>query len=423
MTIEELLASKKAKADAMQKILADNPETMDAETAAQFDALDAEVANIDAQIKRHEKAAAARVGEQSTGRQTRTASDPVPQRARQEDDLGGFSSISEFASCVIDAGSQRGVDDRLTVLGAPSNPHRETKSNDGFMVPPAMSSRIFEIMTEEVDLMNMVDGEPTGSNTVKMIADETTPWGSTGIQAYWGAEASQLQRSRLETKGKAVDLHKVHAFVEVTDELQEDAPLLDSRLTKGAGQAINWKVNSSILEGTGAGMPLGMRTAASKIAVAKESGQAANTVVLANVAKMYSRCLDPSKAVWLANQDTLPQMMQLKYDDGAPAWLPPNQGIASAPGGFLMGRPIMFSDHCETLGAEGDLMFINPKGYYLPQKKGIKFSSSLHLLFDYDTGAFKWTFRVGGRPYLSTAVSPNKGSSTRSHCVTLAVRS
>jgi hypothetical protein len=91
----------------------------------------------------------------------------------------------------------------------------------------------------------------------------------------------------------------------------------------------------------------------------------------------------------------------------------------------------MYSEHAQTLGTKGDVQLVNPFGYYATVKQsgdggeglpGLEFAQSIHLYFDYNLTAFRWTFRLGGQPYLSAAISPAKGSNTKSHFVTLAAR-
>lgn len=164
--------------------------------------------------------------------------------------------------------------------------------------------------------------------------------------------------------------------------------------------------------------------AAALISVAKEGGQAAATVVVENVLKMYTRMLTGSikRAVWFANSDIVPELMTMVISN-QPVWAMPGSGMANAPGGFLLGRPVHWSEHTETLGTKGDLMFVDPKGYYLILKAGgIKFATSIHLFFDYNIQAFRFVFRAGGQPFLSKAVSPAKGATTRSHFVSLDTR-
>lgn len=105
-----------------------------------------------------------------------------------------------------------------------------------------------------------------------------------------------------------------------------------------------------------------------------------------------------------------------------PIWMPPN-GLADAPGGMLLGLPVMLSEHARTLGDKGDLQLISPKGYYaLKRESGPKFAQSMHLYFDYAIEAFRWTFRFGGQPHLSKPVDPANGAATKSHFVALAER-
>ncbi len=426
MNLEELRALVKAKIKAMQDLVDANKDGFDEETAKQFDDLKAESETLQADIKRLEELEKTKAEfTEGKGRQTKAtkpgSAKPKSKETEELEARGGFDNLAELSMCVM-AVRDGEPDDRLKFLGAPSNYHREGGSNDGYMIPPHFSDRIFELMLSEPDLMSLVDLEPTNSNEVQMLADESTAWGATGIQAYWGSEAGKLKRSRIDTEGKSVKLHKLHASVEATDELLEDAPRLNSRLTKGAARALNWKGNEGILYGTGAGQILGLNKSPSKIVVNKESGQAAGTLTPMNIAKMYSRNLNPQRSVWNCSKTILPQLITMTIGNQL-IWTPPQEGFKNAPGGFLLGLPILFSQQCEQLGTEGDIQLIDPMGYYMPQKTGgVKFSSTIHLLFDYDMQAFKWTLRVGGQPYLNKPVQPNKGNATESHFITLQTR-
>src|SRR6185437_5555699 len=109
---------------------------------------------------------------------------------------------------------------------------------------------------------------------------------------------------------------------------------------------------------------------------------------------------------------TEPQLAALTLGN-IPFFLPNNQrGIASPYEGSIRGRPMMFTEHCKSLTNLGDIAFADLSGYLLATKQGggIDFAASIHLFFDYGIQAFRWTFRLGGQPYLSSAVSPANGA-------------
>jgi len=350
-----------------------------------------------------------------------TTREPDPERTH------GFHDLGEFAVAVRNAHGGP-ADERLAYTppgAAPTNYHQERggSAGEGYSVPPQFREAIYELVFAEPDLMTYCLREPTTSNQVKIIADETTPWGSTGVQANWRGEGAQMSASKMAEKEVSVDLHELYAFVIASDDLLEDAPRLSGRLSNGAASAIRWKASEAVMTGTGSGQPDGYFGHASEVVVAKEAGQAADTVVALNVANMFARSLNPMRSVWIAHQSILPQLMTMVIGN-QPIWTPANAGFRDAPGGFLLGRPVLFSNHAKTLGDKGDIQFLDlGDGYYLPEKTGgIKFAESMHLYFDYAMQAFRWRFRLGGRPLLSGPVSPANGAATLSHFVQLAER-
>ena len=411
--------------------LTDAEATELADAQSRLDALEAEVAvaqaAVEAEERRRDREAAFAVpdGPGADGAvPARRVTSPEPDPAG----TAGFADVAEFALAVqaACAPGAHAVDPRLLAGygAAPSNYHQESGTTEGYLVPPDFRREIWELVYAADNLIAVVDAEPTNSNAVDMLADETTPWGATGVVAKWRSEGTQMTASKLALDPRMLKLHELYAFVLASDELLEDTPRLAARLTRKAAEAITWKIDDSIINGTGAGQPLGWFNAACLVTVAKESGQAADTIVAANIANMYSRLLPAgiARAFWMANSDTLPQLMTMTIGD-QPIWTPPATGLRNAPGGILLGRPVRLSEHASTLGDKGDIQLVDPMGYYLPHKaRGIKMDSSIHLYFDYGLQAFRWTFRLGGQPYLSAAVSPKNGSATKSHFVTLAAR-
>lgn len=404
-----------------------------AEEGARDDAIHARLEAVSAEIARHERLMAAEremaavpnanVQAAANGRATMPTIEGVRERI-EDDPKRGFAHLAEFAGAVKAAYTPGGVrDERLRYGAAPTDYHFEVGSDEGLMVPPQFRQDVFEAVMEYSAVLGDLDPEPTSGNSVEFLRDESTPWGSTGVQARWRTEASQMTPSKLATDPSQLRLHELYAFVTATGELLQDAPRLNNRLTRKAGQAIAYKIDDALVNGTGAGQPQGWFTSGALVSVAKESAQVADTVVAGNVAKMYSRLIDPQAGIWYVNQDVLPQLFTMTIGD-QPVWFPPTATLQNAPaGGFLLGRPVKVLEPCQTLGDKGDIQFVNPRGYYAIIKNVLpEFASSMHLYFDYNIEAFRWIFRLGGQPFLSAAVSPAKGSSTRSHFVTVDAR-
>lgn len=131
--------------------------------------------------------------------------------------------------------------------------------------------------------------------------------------------------------------------------------------------------------------------------------------------------------MWLINQDIEPQLLTLAFPTtvttaAVPVYLPPG-GLSASPYGMLMGRPVIPTEACQTLGDAGDIILTDLTQYLTAVKtSGIRQDVSMHLWFDYDMTAFRFVMRVAGQPWWGSAISPKNGSATRSCVVSLAAR-
>ncbi|EZP57251.1 phage major capsid protein [Sphingomonas sp. RIT328] len=336
----------------------------------------------------------------------------------------GFRNLAEFAQAVRCANPAAGqnfrVDDRLA---APGNVHMEQGDAAGsYLVPAEFRQNIINLVFDDGNdpIMDLIDPDPTASNRVVGLGDETTPWGNSGIVAAWRSEGEQMLPSRMALTPRETKLNELYAFVLATEELLEDAPRVATLLTSHAASAIRWKAADAFMYGDGIEKPLGWMNSPATIAVAKDAGQAAMSISASNIARMWARMIMPSQASWLVNSDVMPSLMGLKNDANQPVWFPNYQ---EAPGGTLLGRPVVFNEHSRSVGQYGDIQFVNPNGYEAFRKQnGVSFADSIHLYFDYNIRAFRWVFRIGGQPVLSKPVQPANGGSSKSHFVALAER-
>jgi HK97 family phage major capsid protein len=187
-------------------------------------------------------------------------------------------------------------------------------------------------------------------------------------------------------------------------------------------------MNRVILKGTGAGQPQGILNAPSLVSITAETGQSASTILWENVIKMYSRCLNPSKAIWIANPNTLPQLasMSLAVGTGGQSVFMPAGGASGKPYNTLFGLPIMFSHHAKSLGTVGDITLAQMDQYLLGMLsggEGMRFDTSIHVKFENDQKAFRWAFYVAGQSWMPSALTPPEATSdTLSPFVAIATR-
>lgn len=338
-----------------------------------------------------------------------------------EDPRLGFSSLGDFACAV--ARSAHGPRD-ARFAAAPSTFGNESAGADGgFLIPPQFSADLWRLSLGEESLIPLTQNTEVSGNSMIFPKDETTPWGGTGIQAYWQSEAAAATQSKPSLGSETLVLHKMMVLVPVTNELLDDSAAIGSYLNAVAPECITYKANEAILFGDGAGKPLGALSGPSVVVQAKDTGQATGTLSAANISNMVTRLLvgQLANAIWIGTPDILTPLEGLTVGN-YPIFLP-NQTAANAPYGLLKGRPLMLSEHAAPFSSQGDLNLLSLKGYRTITKAGgVQTATSMHLFFDADATAFRFTFRMNGKPILSKPVTPPKSGNTRSYFVTLGAR-
>lgn len=367
-------------------------------------------------IKEHKPAKTETVGVYGQAAQVKDRSDDDPK--------SGFRNLGDFASAVMRDSLGRGRDERLT-RAATVFSNESAGPEGGFNVPVEFAQNIITMALEEQSLLALSDQTPVSGNTMRFAKDEGTPWGTTGITATWEGEGVQSTPVKeKELQESELRLKKLKVLVPVTEELLADSTAMSSHITRKMGMRLDWKLQDAIVNGIGGGMPLGITKSGSYVSQAKETSQTADTINAQNVAKMLGRIIEGPGAniVWLINPDAYNQIITMTLNNN-PVWTPPQSGFKDAPSGFLLGRPIIKTDTCQTLGDKFDIILANMSGYQAITKAGgAEMATSMHLWFDQDLTAFRLTFRMDGKPLLAGPVTPPNSLVTRAHFVTLDAR-
>lgn len=417
---------KAKKAEALKAAQALNEKAdFSAEDQAALDAHMADIASLNARIETAEKLAAQQAGMSSAGGVEIPAAATIEVTERvAADPKRGFQSLGDFATAVRKAEVGAGFDQRLNASAPGTTGNEGAGVDGGFLIPPEFSREIYNLSLVEDSLLPMVDNVTTSSNSMVFPKDETTPWGTDGVRAYWQAEASSATATKPKFGTVTMRLHKLMALVPLTEELMADTNALDAYLPNLVGRSIRWKTNEGMFFGDGNGQPLGMFAGPSSVTVSKDSGQAANTLTVSNLSNMLARLLPGSlsRAQWFITPDAIPALLQLTIGN-VPAYLPVSNPITGKVSWMLFGLPVTVSQHAKAFSAAGDVMLVDGSYYRaLTKGNGIQADTSMHLYFDAAAVAFRAMFRVDGMPKYVAPISQAKGSNTLSPFVQLGAR-
>lgn len=423
----ELLARKSqllVQATALTTAARDANRDFTAEENTAFEGLQAQITTINAAISREDFLAANAVAE--TALEVDAAARVTGARpAIETDPRRGFLSIGEFFRSVRAEGVNftNPRDERLRIGAvAPTTFGSELSGVDGgFAVPPQFAKEIWTLGLTEDALLPYTDSYPVDGNAMVFPKDETVPWGTDGIRAYWQAEAAAATQTKPKLGTASLRLSKLMALVPLTDELLADTNALGQYLPAKIGASIRWKTNEAILNGLGNGMPIGALQGSAALTVAKDAGQATLTISTTNLTNMIAR-LPPgsySRAVWLINNDVLGPLFGLTLGN-YPVFLPIGSGLGGITqnpyaAGVILGRPALISQHANTFSSLGDVQLHDLSYYWsITKAGGVESATSMHLYFDADATAFRSIFRVDGLPKITQQISPAKGTNKMS---------
>lgn len=342
-----------------------------------------------------------------------------------------FKTLGEQLVAVVKS-EEKGMapDPRLLAIHKATGLGEGIAADGGFLIQPDFAAELLRRTYEIGAIVSRCRRIPVTGNALKINAIAETArttgnrWG--GITGYWAAEAGTKTPTMPQLRQMNMELKKLVALCYATDELLQDAAALGALLQEGFAEEIAFLTEDAVVNGLGAGQPLGILASPCLVTVAKEAGQPAATILYQNIVKMWSRMWARSRAnsVWFINQDIEPQLFQLALSvgtGGAPAYMPAN-GLSQSPYGTLMGRPVVPVEYCATLGTVGDIILADFSQYLLIDKGPIQAAQSIHVRFVYDETAFRFTYRVDGQPAWNAPLMPYKGSNTLSPFVVLATR-
>ncbi|MEV0115871.1 phage major capsid protein [Streptomyces sp. NPDC050844] len=303
-------------------------------------------------------------------------------------------------------------------------------SDGGFLIPEFLRSELLRVSLEMSVVRSRARVVPMESLSVPYPMIDSTSNASSvhgGIVGYWTEEGGSLTDSS-PTFGR-IDLiaKKLTLYSEIPNELFQDSIIsLEQFMSESYPEALAWFEDVAFIDGNGVGQPKGFLNAEAAVNVAKETGQAAGTLLWENIVKAYSRMLPASlgRAVWVAHIDTFPELatMALSVGTGGSAvWIGNGDG-AGAPPVTILGRPVVWTEKVSSVGTAGDINLVDFGYYLIGDRQAMQSATSTEFKFGNDKTAMRVIERVDGQPWIKSAITPRKGSNTLSPFVKIATR-
>ena len=334
-----------------------------------------------------------------------------------------FNSLGEQLMAVVQSTRSGRMDNRLMeVRNAATGASEAVPSDGGFLVQSDFTTELMDEAIETSVLAPRCRTLPVGSNSNGMeapIKDESSRvtgsrWG--GVQVYRVNESGEGTPKKPKFGKLSMKLEKLMGICYLTDELLSDATLMEAFVKQAYSEEMGFVLDDEIIRGVGAGQCLGIMNSNALVTVSKETGQLAKTIEAMNLYKMFARI--PARLIagseWYINPEIWPQIFNLNSvigAGGAPLFYNPG-GIAAAPNGYLLGRPIVPIEQASELGTKGDITLANMKEYVLIEKGGLKFDQSIHVEFLKDEVAFRFIVRNNGQPRWKSSITPYKADSS-----------
>lgn len=341
-----------------------------------------------------------------------------------------FGSLGEQLIAVRNAALNNGYDRRLNATKAIMGGNESVPSEGGFLVATAQDSGLDKKVWDSGVFANRANPStiPQGANSMDYygLSENSRANGSRygGITGYRMAEGATITASGPQNFYQYTLKPKKYAAVAyLTDEVLNDARMLEQELQTGVVGELAFMVDDDMLNGLGVAGAHGVLNHACLVIVSKENGQAADTIVYQNLLKMWVRRYSRGSYVWFINQECEPQL-DLLYHAVGTAGIPANFVTLDAQGVTrIKGAPVVVTEFNSGLGDVGDILLADWSQYKLATIGGVQAASSMHVQFLTDQMCYRFIRRVDGLPTWQSALTPYKGTAnTMSPFITLEAR-
>lgn len=325
-------------------------------------------------------------------------------------------SASEFRNLADFVGAVQRREQRALSMGV--------GAEGGVLVPTQLSERIMALNPETEIVLPRVAAAggliPAGEAPDAAIEVPYLVQGASGalggLTFGWVAEGGSKPATDYELQNMRLEPKEYAAHVVVTDKLLRNSAAASQFLTVMLNRGMAAARDQALLNGTGAGKPLGILKSPGAILVARNTG---STILFADVLAMDMALLPESygSAVWLASVTSKAKLIAIKDDANNNLFVGGDvtKGVPST----LFGRPIVWTGKTPTLGNQGDLALVDFSMYMVKQGSGPFIAASEHVYFTTNKTVVKAFANLDGQLWVKEPLVLEDGSTEVSPVVIL----
>jgi len=281
-------------------------------------------------------------------------------------------------------------------------------SAGGYLVPEQYLTELLKVSNTSSSIEKYCRKVPMADDSIRIpILKQDGTYVSGSSQFFGGvtftsvAENGSITSAASEPVFEQITLnaHKIVGLTELTNELREDSAFaVESVLMQMFGEALAWKKDNLILNGTGVNEPLGVYNSDALVSVDLTDA----TPTLLEIMSMRSRLFSMSRksAVWVINPLISHLITSLEND--VISFTTDMQG---EPVMRLLGLPIEETDAMPLTIATGGLLLADFSKYLIAEKPSVRISMSEDAGFDNDTVKWRIVWRGDGQPWLRNPVN------------------
>jgi HK97 family phage major capsid protein len=369
------------------------------------------------------------------------------EEVKKETKINDFKSYGEFLTSIWRARNLGIGDNRLRYLGVdgkvvgnidskilsginqPMSPEAAAKtamagstdSTGGFLIPEEYRAQLLALEQEESVVRASgawvipMSGDTLSIPRVNETSRSASLFG--GATASWTAEAASMNESEPAFGQAKVEAHELTGYSVCSNTLMADNAVgLESFLRRVLTEVPAFYEDYAFLNGSGAGEPLGILNSGCLISVTRK---ATSGLHKGDITGLYARILPKSrgKGKWVLNYAVLPALLDMHSYDGAQSsganliWINQNQGgLQNAVPGTILGRPYVETEKVPTLYSAGDVSFFDFSYYIIGDRSALTIDASSHIGFTTNQTYWRFVKRVGGTPWLASALTPKNGN-------------